>query len=183
MVRFLQSELTWGERLGLAWQLAWPAVVLDFIWSFVVHVILDVKSTGVDALYLVPYLLVIAPWLVRRMFRRTYPNFRLKTMIHGAPAPMGYTESFKVMWLLSWRTSVLMLVLLLLVSMALGLVHVQLATLVPSTEEAPFFNTVGLSVFENGAALLLMPLVIPGMFAKRYQGFRVMAERGLPERR
>lgn len=176
-MKLLECVLTFRERVTLAWQLTWPAVLCDFLWSFTVHVMLEVRSPGVEALYLVPYLLGIAPWLVRRMFRRAYPGFRLQTLDGGHEAPMGYTESFKVMWLLSWRTSVLMLALLLVVSLAGGLVHLQLASLVPSSTEAPFLNEVGLSIFENGAALFLMPLVMPGMFHKKYQGFRVAAVR------
>ncbi|MBV6433586.1 MAG: hypothetical protein IANPNBLG_03764 [Bryobacteraceae bacterium] len=176
-MKLLECVLTFRERLMLAWQLTWPAVVCDFLWSFTVRIMIEARSPGVEALYLVPYLLGIAPWLVRRMFRLSYPGFRLRTLEDGHEIPMGYTESFKVMWLLSWRTSVLMLVALLVVSLAGGLVHLQLASLVPSSTEAPFLNEVGLSIFENGAALFLMPLVMPGMFNKKYQGFRVAAVR------
>lgn len=176
-MRWLVSPLTYRERLTLAWQLCWPAVAADFVWSFSVYVVLGVQKPGAEILYLIPYLLIVAPWLVRRMFRRSYPGFRLKVLVDGAETPIGYTESFKVMWLLSWRTGVLLLVLLFLVSLFGSLIQVPLASLVPKTEEAPFLNMFGVSVFENGAALFLMPLVMPGMFNKRYQGFRVAVER------
>lgn len=170
-------QLTYLERMALAWQLTWPAVALDVCWSFLMYVVLGVESGGAEFAYLVPYLLFIAPYLVRRMMRRKYSGFRLKTVGDGGEIAMGYTESFKVMWLLSWRTSVLMLALLFLVSLFGRLLSVQLSTLVPSAKEAPLFNAVGLSIVENGAALILMPLVMPGMFRKQYQGFRVAAER------
>jgi hypothetical protein len=80
------------------------------------------------------------------------------------------------MWLLSWRTSILTLGSLFAISLFLRYLNVQLATLVPSSQEAPFLNAAGLSVVENSLALFLMPFVVPGMLGKRYQGFRVAAE-------
>jgi hypothetical protein len=176
-VDLLRSELTYGERLLLAWQLTWPAVVFDVFWSFVVHVLFDIRTSGVELLYLIPYLLLVAPCLVRRMVRRPYQGFRLKTLYAGGEGQMGFTESFKVMWLLSWRASVLMLGLLLVVSFFGQFIEMDLASLAPSSSESPFLSQAGVSVVENGAALLLLPLVFPGMFAKRFQGFRVIAER------
>lgn len=172
-----RCPLTYVERLSLSWQLTWPAVVTDVVWSFTVYVLLEVRSQGAELLYLIPYLLLIAPWLVRRMMRRSYPGFGLRILRDGLPAEMDFTESFKVMWLLSWRTSVLTLATLFGVSLFLRNLNVQLASLVPSSQEAPFFNAAGLSVVENTLAFFLMPLVVPGMFAKQYQGFRVRAER------
>ncbi|MFN7938106.1 MAG: hypothetical protein U0R19_32555 [Bryobacteraceae bacterium] len=175
-----RCPLRYAERLGLAWQLTWPAVVTDVLWSFTVYVLLEVKTQGAELMYLIPYLLLVAPWLVRRMMRRSYPGFRLKVLRDGFPAEINYTESFKVMWLLSWRTSILTLGALFGGSFFLRYLNVQLATLVPSSAEAPFLNAAGLSVVENTLALFLMPLVVPGMFAKHYEGFRVAAERITP---
>jgi len=172
-----RCPLTYVERLTLSWQLTWPAVVTDVIWSFTVYVLLEIESQGAELLYLIPYLLLIAPWLVRRMIRRSYPGFRLKILRDGLPAEMNFTESFKVMWLLSWRTSVLTLAALFGVSLFLRHLNVQLASLVPNSQEAPFFNAAGLSIVENTLAFFLMPVIVPGMLAKQYQGFRVSAER------
>lgn len=168
--------LSYRERLGMAWQLTLPAVLTDVIWSFIVYVALDVRAQGAELFYLVPYLLFIAPWLVRRMFRRSYPGFRLKTLRGPAEIHMGYTESFKVMWLLSWRTSILTLASLFGISLFGRFLSVQLSSLVPSSQEAPFINAAGLSLLENTLALFLLPLVMPGMFHKQYQGFRVAVE-------
>lgn len=172
-----RCPLTYVERLTLSWQLTWPAVVTDVLWSFTVYVLLELKSQGAELLYLIPYLLLVAPWLVRRMMRRVYPGFRLTIRRDGLPAEMNYTESFKVMWLLSWRTSVLTLGAIFCFSLFLRYLNVELAKLVPSSQDAPFFNAAGLSVLENGLAFFLMPLAVPGMFAKQYQGFRVGVER------
>lgn len=176
-MKLFSSVLTFSERLQLAWQLAWPAVVFDIFWSFLIHVVFNIHATGVELIYLIPYLLFVAPWLVRRMVRRRYEGFRLKTVFAEGEGEMGFSESFKAMWLLSWRTSVLMIGLLLVVSFFLQFLKVDLASLAPSSREAPFLNQAGVSIVENAAALLLMPLVLPGLFQKRFQGFRVIAER------
>jgi hypothetical protein len=180
-VGLFSCPLTFGERYSLAWQLTWPLTLIDIGIAFIIHVVLDIHKPGAELVSEIPNLLIIAPWIVRLMMRRSYPGFRLKTLVNGTPAEMGYTESFKVMWLLSWRTEVLMLVLLLVVSFFLRFVNVQLASLVPSTEESPFLSALGLSLVLNAAALILMPFVIPGMFSKKYQGFRIVAERIAPQ--
>ena len=172
--------LTLGERFSLSWQLTWPLALIDIGIAFVIHVILDIHKPGAELVSEIPNLLLIAPWIVRRTMRRSHPGFRLKTLIGGVPAQMGYTESFKVMWLLSWRTEILMILLLLVVSFFLRFVNVQLASLVPSTEESPFISSLGLTLVLNSAALVLLPFVMPGMFSKRYQGFRITAERIAP---
>ncbi|MCS7023881.1 MAG: hypothetical protein NZV14_03690 [Bryobacteraceae bacterium] len=177
MLSLFRCVLTFRERMQLAWRLVWPAVVLDVIWSTVVYQIYGTIPPKAELLFVIFYLILIAPWLVRRMMRGRYAGFRLLTLVDGKEAPMGYTESFKVMWLLSWRTSVCMLLALFLLSLFGRFLSVQLSSLVPTAEEAPLFNAIGLSLLENGAALVLLPLVMPGMFHKQYQGFRVAAQR------
>ncbi|MBL8231978.1 MAG: hypothetical protein JNL98_26015 [Bryobacterales bacterium] len=177
MLSIPRSVLTYRERMGLAWQLVWPAIVLDVLWCFGVYLIYETIPPKAELLFVIIYLLAVAPWLVRRMMRGKYPGFRLLTLVDGKETAMGYTESFKVMWLLSWRSSVLMLVALFVVSLFGRFLSFQLSTLVPPAEEAPLFNAIGLSIVENGAALFLVPLVMPGMFHKQYQGFRVSAKR------
>jgi hypothetical protein len=177
MLQLLRCALTYRERMGLAWQLVWPAVTLDAIWCFGVYAVYETIPPKAELLFVLIYLIAVAPWLVRRMMRRKYQGFRLLTLVDGKETAMGYTESFKVMWLLSWRSSVLMLVALFVVSLFGRFLSVQLSTLVPSAEQAPLFNAIGLSVVENGAALFLLPLVMPGMFHKQYQGFRVSVKR------
>lgn len=174
---YFRSELTFSERVNMTWQLVWPTVAAQFAWGFTVYVLLGVTSQNAELVFFVPYLLVIAPWLVRRMVRRRYEGFRLKTLVEGTEAPLGFTESFKVMWLLNWRTSVLILGLLLVVSFFGQFLSVQLSTLVPTAQQAPFVNSMGVSLLENAGAMILMPLVMPGMFRKRYQGFRMAVER------
>ncbi len=170
------SILTYRERLGLSWRLVWPIFLLEILWDFLALVILEIRSPGIEYLPGIPTLFLISPYLVRRMMAAKHPGFRLNTLRYGVPAAMNYTESFKAMWLLMWRTQIVaMLLLLPLISLFGQLLNVQLSTLVP--KDAPFFNAVGQSVVLNAAELFLMPLVMPGMFHKRYKGFRLTAAR------
>lgn len=174
---FFSSILTYRERLGLSWRLVWPIFLLEILWAVIVHLMLELHKPGIELLPEIPSLFLISPYLVRRMMAAKHPGFRLHTLRDGVPAVMNYTESFKVLWLLMWRTEIVSLLLLLLISMFARFLNVQLSTLVPSAEAAPFFNAVGLSVVLNGAGLFLMPLVMPGMFHKHYNGFRIAATR------
>jgi hypothetical protein len=186
-LRLFRCSLSYREMLLLGWQLTWPAVGLDIVWSVITNVFLDMHDPALEAAFAIPYLLFLGPWLVRRMFSHPYAGFQLKTFRGGQPSVISHAEGFKIFWLLSWRVLLPMLVLLLVISFFLRFVQVELSTLVPSSKEAPLFNAVGLTLVENAAALILLPFVFPGMFAKRYQGFRVSVERkpasGIPQPR
>lgn len=173
----LHCDLTFRERVQFAWQLAWPVVLIDVAWSVLLYVVLGRRPTDLDGAYVVVSLLLVFPFVVRRALRMRYPGYRIGLLRDGAPADYGYTESFKVMWLLSWRTSVLFLGLLLIVSLFGRFLSVQLSSLVPKTQDAPFLNAVGVSVLENGVGLVLQPLVVPGMLSKQYKGFRLALQR------
>lgn len=168
--------LSYREMLGMSWQLAWPSFLLYLAWTLVAQGVLDIGSGASEISFGIPYLLIIAPWLVRRMFRRSYVGFRLLAM-REHEIEMGHAESFKVMWLLNWRMLVPLMLLLLLLSSLLQFVKVDLASMVPKSSEAPILNSLGASFLETLAGLFLTPFVIPGMFAKRYDGFRIGIER------
>jgi hypothetical protein len=176
-VSLFACELRFPERFQMAWQLTWPTLVVDTTWALLVHGAMGVESQGAMLAHEFLSLLVVAPWLVRRMVGLRYPAFRLKTLFADGEGKMSYTESFKVMWLLSWRTTALAMFLLLpVVAAAVKLTGINLTSLVPSGG-SEIVNQIGLSLVMNSASLVLLPLVIPGMFAKRYQGFRVVPER------
>lgn len=172
-----RCELSYPERLRLAWQLAWPVFLLDLLVIGVAYAIVGPKLTDLYVAYALLAMLIVYPFVVRRMVKLRYPGFRLKMTRDGAEAEMGYTESFKVAWLLGWRTEILSYLVLFIVSPLAQLLPFQLSSLVPSTQEAPLFNIIGLSLFSVLAGLVLSPLVMPGMFSKQYQGFRLVAER------
>lgn len=179
-LKHFRGVLTYREMLGLSWQLAWPAVALDTVWSLVVIGLFDADNPFLQTGSEILFLLFMGPWIVRRMFQRSYETFQLKSFRGGLPSVLGHAESFKACWLLIWRTTVATLVAGMISSAFLGLVKIPLSSLVPNSKEAPLFNAIGMSVVMNGVGLFLLPLVMPGMFAKRYQGFRLLAERKAP---
>lgn len=174
----IRCELTYRERLRLEWELAWPAFLIDLGVIGFAYMIVGPKITDLYIAYALIALLTVYPFLVRRMVKLKYDGFRLKTVNDdGQEFPMGYTESFKVAWLLGWRTEILSYAALFIISPLAQLLPFQLSTMVPSTSEAPLFNIIGLSMVSVMAGLSLGPFVMPGMFSKHYQGFRLLAER------
>ncbi len=172
-----RCELSYRERLRLAWELAWPLFLLDLAVIGVAYLIVGPKITDLYVAYALLALVIVNPFLVRRMAGLRYPGFRLAVLSDGAEAEMGYTESFKVAWLLGWRTEIFSYLLLFIVSPLAQLLPFQLSSLVPSTSDAPLLNIVGLSLFSVMAGLTLSPFIMPGMFSKQYQGFRFAALR------
>ena len=176
-MNLLACDLNFSERYRMAWQLTWPTIVVDFAWALLVHGLLEVEGQGPMLVHEFFSLFLVAPFLVRRMVGLPYPGFRIKTLFADGEGRMGYTESFKVMWLLSWRTTVAAMFLLLpVVAALLKITGLNVQALAPSGGSEAI-NQMGLSLVLNSASFVLMPLVIPGMFAKRYQGFRVVPER------
>ena len=67
-----------------------------------------------EAIHMVLAFFVIAPWACRRALGIPYSSFRILTFGYGATTPkqISYLESFKVAWLLGWRSGVLGIVFL-----------------------------------------------------------------------
>lgn len=172
-----RSELSYAERFRVAFQLAWPILLLDLSVIGLAYSIVGPKITDLYVAWALIALVVVYPFLVKRLVKLPYPGFRLKVLRDGEEAEMNYTESFKVAWLLGWRTEILSYILLFVVSPLAQLLPFQLSGMVPSTQEAPLLNLVGLSLFSVVTGLLLTPLVLPGAFSKQYQGFRFLPER------
>ncbi len=173
----LACDLSFSERYRMAWQLTWPTLAVDFGWATLVHGLLEIGGQAPMLFHEFFSLFLVAPFLVRRMVGLRYPGFRIKTLFADGEGRMGYSESFKVMWLLSWRTTVAAIFLLLpVVAAFLKITGLDVQSLAPSGGSETL-NQIGLSFVLNGASFVLMPLIIPGMFAKRYQGFRVAPER------
>lgn len=176
-MNLLACDLSFSERYQMAWQVTWPTIAVDFAWAMLVHGLLEVEGQGPMLVHEFFSLFVVAPFLVRRMVALQYPGFRIKTLFADGEGRMGYSESFKVMWLLSWRTTVAAIFLLLpVVAAFLKVTGLDVQSLAPSAGSEAL-NQIGLSLVLNSASFVLMPLIIPGMFTKRYQGFRVLPER------
>jgi len=155
--------VSFRERLHVAWELTWPLALLDITVVFFLHGILDVEGETADSLWAVGSFFTVAPWVVRRALRLQYGKWRITPLL-------SYQQSLKVMWLLMWRTLVLSLAALLVVSLILRLIGVSTQAV---GAQGPLFNNLGLSALDALSSLVFSPFLIPSMLRKRYRGFHL----------
>ncbi|MDX1978760.1 MAG: hypothetical protein SFV51_00725 [Bryobacteraceae bacterium] len=173
----IRCDLSFGERFALAWRLAWRIALIDVAVLSVAFLFLGTRLNDVFVAYSLIATLVVYPFVVRQVIPRRYEQFRVRVLSDGEETEMDYTQSFKVAWLLGWRSELLVYALLLVISPLAQLLPFQLSSLVPKAQEAPWTNVVGLSLLMNLAGLILWPLVMPGMLSKRYNGFHLAVDR------
>lgn len=151
----------------MAWELTWPLALIDFAMVILIHGVLDVQGETLDSIWAVATFFVVSPWVVRRALAQQYGTWRVIVVRRGTEAPrLSYQESLKVMWLLAWRTLVLSLAALLVIS---GIVRLAGGyTLYFSTPD-PLVNALGLSAIDAVSSLMFSPFLIPGMLRKRYR--------------
>jgi hypothetical protein len=166
----VSMKLTFRDRLRLTWELTWPLALLDLAAAVLIHGALDAKGESLDLLWAVASFFGIGPWIVRRAFLRE----KIVAMRNGVEsARLSYQQSFKAMWLLTWRTLPLAFAVLLIVSLIFRLTGVSLPSV---SAQDPLMNAFGLSVIDALGSLVLYPLLIPGMLKKRYRGFHLEAK-------
>ena len=131
-----------------------------------------------EAAHMVVDFFVIAPWACRRALALKYPSFSILTFGYGGTTPkrISYLESFKVAWLLGWRSGLLGILLL----FAISVVFTQAKTIFGmvfsdrvSGGGASSFNALILSALDFLSNMILVPLLIPGMLKKKYHGFHL----------
>jgi len=74
------------------------------------------------------------------------------------------------MWLLAWRSMVLGLVALLVMSLALRVAGIGARRI---AVDSPLGNALGLSAVDALTSLLFTPLLVGVMLRKKYRGFRL----------
>lgn len=165
-------KLTFRERLGLAWELTWPLALLDLGVVVLLHGALDVQGEVADTVWAFVAFFAVGPWVVQRGLRRGSAGKQVVAVVRGsAAARLNYQQSFKVMWLLAWRTLPLTFLALLAIS---GLFRLTGAKLPQNASlDDPLVSQVGLSLVDLVSSLVLYPLLIPGMLKKRYKGFHL----------
>ncbi len=166
----MPTSLSYRARFRLAWELQWPLTALDLAVVLVIHGLFDAKDGTPDSIWAVLAFFVVSPWVIRRAFARTYEGSCIEVARGEDRKPLRYQESLKVMWLLAWRSLVLGLVALLVVSSALRLFGVSARRF---AVESPLGNALGLSAVDAITSLVFTPLLIPAMLRKRYKGFRL----------
>jgi hypothetical protein len=163
--------MTLGERFRLAWEIIWPFTLIDLAMVVVIHGVLDAQGALLDVIWGVVSFFLVAPWVVRRALKRK--GIVAVTNQVARPA-LNYQQSFKAMWLLSWRTIPLTFAALFLISLLLRVTGITLPRV--STED-PLVNSAGLSIADLVSSLVLYPLIIPSMLRKRYRGFHLEVRR------
>lgn len=163
--------LPFRERWRMAWELTWPLAALDIAIVLMIHGVLEARTETLDSVWAVVGFFVVSPWVVRRALSKKYGNVRIAVATQGADRDqLNYQRSLKVMWLLAWRSTVLALVALLVVSGLLRLMGIQGRDL---PAPGPLVNALGLSAVDAVTSLIFFPFLIPGMVRKRYRDFHL----------
>jgi hypothetical protein len=164
-------KLTFRDRFRLTWELTWPLALLDLGVVVLIHGAFDAKGEVPDSVWALIAFFGVSPWVVRRALERSYAGWHVVAVGRGvASRRLGYQQSFKVMWLLAWRSIPLALLALLVVS---ALFRVTGLKLPQGSLDDPLANAFGLSMIDTVSSLVLYPLLIPGMLKKRYRGFHL----------
>ncbi len=162
----------------MTWELTWPLALADLAVVLVVHGLLDTNGETLDSLWAVVSFFVVSPWVVRRALALPYDR-KTVAVVQGESVleRLTYQQSLKVMWLLAWRSLLLALCALLVLSgmfRLLGLRGSDLPT------PGPLTNALGLSAIDALTSLAFFPLLIPGMIRKRYKSFHLELREASP---
>ena len=115
------DHLSSRHRWQLAWALMWPALAFNLLLWLLVTVgadrrYLDEQLTeSINFICTVLFLFLIAPWIIRRTVRLNFADFHLVAIRRpggGETRAISYRESLSIAWLLNWRGSAVVLVLL-----------------------------------------------------------------------
>jgi hypothetical protein len=160
-------KVSFRERCQLAWELTWPLAAMDAMVVATIHGLLDAQGETLDSIWAVVAFFVASPWVIRRAFRA----YSIEAATGAESSPLTYQESLKVMWLLAWRSTVLMLLAVVAISGVLRLTGRTAHDLAP---QGPLANALGLSAVDAMVSLAFTPFLIPGMLRKKYRGFRLV---------
>jgi hypothetical protein len=160
-------KLSFRDRFRLAWELTWPLALMEVVVVVTIHGLLDAQGETLDSIWAVAAFFVASPWVIRRAFR----GRRIEAIRALETGPLAYQESLKVMWLLAWRSTVLMLLAVLALSGLLRLAGFSARDLAP---QGALANALGLSGVDAVVSLAFTPFLIPGMLRKKYRGFRLV---------
>jgi len=170
------------DRFRMTWGMTWPLAALDFAVVTVIHGMLDVQGETLDSIWALVGFFVVSPWVVRRALGRRYGNHQAAATTREGKerSRLTYQQSLKVMWLLVWRSTVMALAALLVVS---GLLHFAGIAARDFPAQGPLVNALGLSAVDALTSLAFFPFLIPGMLRKRYRDFHLEWRSLKPEAR
>lgn len=105
-------QLRAAERFAVALELSGPSAITFWFYAALEHKFRSVTGNVVPGLTLaIVWFFVVAPWTVRRAIALRRPAFDVAVVRRDGPASdrMRYGESLRVTWLLSWRTTLILL--------------------------------------------------------------------------
>ena len=109
----MSETISPAERLELAWALAWPCALLEFVQNLLLgqlRLTEDQRQNIEQVAGLLAFLL-ISTWVVRRTVRLDFSGFHLLVIRADAQdgtRTMTYRESLSVAWLISWRSALVL---------------------------------------------------------------------------
>ena len=170
--------LFWPERFRLAWEMVWPATAIDAAWEIFAWVA-GIDSKLAFAVSALSGFFVVETWVVRRAIRHAYGSFSLSVGedVDDPPHRMTYQESLSVVWLLTWRVTVLSIAALLVTSLVCKVLSIPLAQWFSFASGSPLGNALGITAVDFITGLAFFPLLIRGMIRKEYRAFRIRIER------
>jgi hypothetical protein len=155
----------------MAWEMTWPLALLDLAVILLIHGVMDTQTETLDSVWAVIGFFVVSPWVVRRALARSYGSIRVAVIAQGQDrSRLTFQQSLKVMWLLAWRSTVLALAGLLVLSALLQAIGLQSRDL---PVQGPLVNALGLAAVDAITSLIFFPFLIPGMVRKRYRDFHL----------
>ncbi len=162
----------------MAWEFTWPMALLDLVFVVVVHGIIEPSGETWDSIWAVISFIAVWPWIIGRAFRREYGHRRVmaarsQTGGNKYASPPVYQENLKIVWLLAWRSLVLLLVAGFVISLVLKLIG---GASYDFSTTNPLINNAGLDAVDILSNLIFFPLLIPGMLRKHYRGFDLVLE-------
>lgn len=166
------TRLNLRQRLLLTWELTWPFALMDLAMVVVLHGMIEVQGEAADSVWAVIAFFAVSPWVVRRALARNYGAERV-AVLHKSEERnrLTYQESLAVMWLIAWRSTILSLLALLLISVAIRFTFPNAIRDAGTLD--PYGNALGLSAVDTVTSLVFTPLLIPGMLRKKFRGFHL----------
>ncbi len=170
--------LSWSERFRLAWEMVWPATAIDAAWEILAWMA-GIDSKLAFAVSALGGFFIVETWVVRRAVRHSYASFSLSVGedVDDPPHRMTYQESLSVVWLLTWRVTVLSLAALLVTSLVCKILNIPLTEWFSFASGSRLGDALGITAVDFITGLAFFPLLIPGMIRKEYRAFRIRIER------
>jgi hypothetical protein len=175
------EQLSRAERLHLTWALAWPCALLSLVYGVLRGQLRlsEEQLQGMDQVFGILVFFLFTTWVVRRTVRLNFPWFYLEVIRSDAPhgtRMMRYSESLSVAWLITWRTMVILLPLIIAVAAVWVRLHQQ-----PRELSQELYSPLGSLLSTLAELPVLYFWIVKAAVNKRYSRFSLRLERSALE--